>query len=238
VLAREVAVRLLLILGSAGINLDGQANPWVSGIISLASIAATAELAVRPYGSKVLDRLLLAAGGLVVTLILLGLLVNLTPLGLTRGTWNIAWAALSIFVLFWRRDSRTEVSFRRIPINALSLSIVAAAAIIAGAAALAASGVHKWEGQSTLSFSLAAVSSTVVTTEINATSVSGGYSIVAFLQSHKQTHYTSKPFELTADRSGATVREQVPIGARGRWVIDLEPAGGGTVLRELIVDIP
>jgi hypothetical protein len=238
VLALEVAIRLVLICSSAGTNLDGHVSPWISGIIGLASIAATVELAVRPYGSKVFDRLLLAAGGLVAALVILGLLLNLIPWGLTRGTWNLAWAMLSILVLFWRRDVRTAVRFRRIPVNALSLSIVAAAVIIAGSAALVASGVHKWEGQSKLSFSLAAVSSTSVATEIDATSVDSSYSIVAFLQNHKQTLYTSKPFEVTADRNGATVRERVPIATKGRWVIDLEPAGGGKAFRELIVDIP
>jgi hypothetical protein len=118
------------------------------------------------------------------------------------------------------------------------LSIVAAAVIIAGAAALAASGVHKWEGQPTLAFSLAGVSSTAVATEIDATSVSGSYSIVTMLQYNKKAYYTSKPFEVTAGRSGATLREQVPIGGKGRWVIDLDPAGGGKALRELIVDVP
>jgi hypothetical protein len=238
VLALEVAVRLVLILGSAGINLDGHANPWISGIISVASIAATAELAVRPYGSKVLDRLLLAAGSLVVTLLLLGLLLNLLPWGLTRGTWNLTWAVLSILVLVRRRGVLTGIRFPRIPINVLSLSIVAAAAIIAGAAALVASGVHKWEGQPALSFSLAAVSSKTIATEIDATSMSGSYSIVSIVQYSKKAYYTSKPFEVTAGRSGATLRERVPIGGKGRWIIDLEPAGGGKALRELIVNIP
>lgn len=237
-LAREVAARLALICVSAGINLAGPVNPWISGIIGLISIAATVELAVRPYGSKAFDRLLLMAGSLVVTLVLLGLLLNLTPWGLTRGTWNLIWAVLSILVLFWRRGIRTQLVIPRMPINALSLSIVAAAVIIAGAAALVASGVHKWGGQSTLSFALEAVSSRNVTTEINATSVSGSYSMVAFLQNDKKTHYTSKPFEVSAGPSGTTVREQVPIRANGRWVIDLEPAGGGQALRELIVDVP
>ena len=237
-LVLEVAARLVLIFSSAGINLAGYANPWISGIIGLASIAATAELAVRPYGSKVVDRMLLAAGSLIVTIILLGLLLNFTPWGLTRGTWNIAWAVVGISVLIWRRRIRTKVRLRKIPINALSLSIVAAAVIIVGAAALAASGVHKWDGQSKMSFSLAAVSSTTVATEIDATSWSGNYSIVAFLQDHEQTRYTSKPFEVTGGRGGVTVQEQVPIEAKGRWVIALEPAGGGTAIRELIVDIP
>jgi hypothetical protein len=220
------------------VNLDGHVNPWISGIISLISIAATVELAVRPYGSKVADRLLLAAGGLIVTLVLLGLALNLLPWGLTRGTWNITWALLSILVLFWRRGALTGIRFPRIPINVLSLSIAAAAVIIAGAAALAASGVHKWEGQPALAFSLAGVSSTGVATEIDATSVSGSYNIVSMYQFDKHTYYTSKPFEVTADQNGTTLREQVPVAGKGRWVIYLYQAGSSKALRELIVDVP
>jgi len=238
VLVLEAAVRLILILVSAGVNLDGHASPWVSGIVSLISIAATVELAVRPYGSKIFDRLLLAAGSLIVTLILLGLLLNFLPWGLTRGTWNLTGALLSIVVLFWRRRELTGIRFPRVRVNVLSLSVMAAAVIIAGAAALAASGVHKWDGQSTLAFSLAGVTSTSVATQIDATSVSGSYSIVAMIQFDKKTYYTSKPFNVTAGPSGATLLEQVPISGKGRWVIDLEPAGGGKALRELIVDAP
>jgi hypothetical protein len=58
------------------------------------------------------------------------------------------------------------------------------------------------------------------------------------IQFDKKTYYTSKPFTVTAGRGGATFFEQVPISGKGRWVIDLEPAGGGSVLRELIVDAP
>jgi hypothetical protein len=233
--ALEVLVRLIVIGGSAGINLDGHLSTWISGSLGLVAMVATAELAVRPYGAKVFDRLLLIAGSLVVTLILLGVVLNVAPWGLTRGTWNAAWLVLSILVLFWRRGIRTRVILPGRFINVVSLSIVVAAAIIVGAGVLAINGVKKWDEKSILSFSLVSSSSTNITTEINATSVRGSYSIVAFSQTHKKSHYMSKPFSVSAGSSGETVQEQVPVKVRGPWVINLESAG--KVVRELIVDV-
>lgn len=235
--ALEIFVRLSLIGGSAGINLDGHLNIWISQILGIIAMVATAELAVRPYIVGVFDRLLLIAGSLVVTFILLGLVLNLTPWGLTLGTWNAAWVVLSILVLFWRRGIWTHITFPRLPINVLSLSIVVAAAIIVGAGVLAISGVKKSDGQAVLSFSLVSSSSTDVTTEIDATSVNGSYSIVAFSQTHKTTHYKSKSFSVSAGRAGEAVQVQVPVKVSGPWVINLESANNGKVVRELIVDV-
>ncbi len=233
----EVLVRLLLIAGSAGINLDGHLSVWLSAAVGLAAMVATVELAVRPYGATLFDRLLMMAGSLLAALILLGVVLNFTPWGMTLETWNVAWAVLGLLVLFWRRQSRTQVRLPKIPINVLSLSIVLAAAIIIGAGALAISAVRKWDGKPVLAFSLVSSSATTITTEIDATSVSGRYSIVAFPQVRKTSRYTSKPISVSAGTGGQTIQERVPVSAKGTWVIDLEPADGGTVIRELIVDV-
>lgn len=233
----EVLVRLILIAGSACINLDGHINAWVSGSVGLVSMLATAELAIRPYGAKVFDRLLLMAGSLVTTFIILGLLLNLTPWGLTLETWNAAWGVVSIFVLVWRRGDRTHIVIPRKFLNVFSLSIVIAIIIIIGAGVLAIDGVKKWDEKSVLSFSLVSSSSTSVVTQINATSISGSYSIAAFSQTNKASHYTSRLFSISAGSDGQMIRERIPVRTKGRWVIDLDSADGGKVVRELIIDV-
>jgi hypothetical protein len=233
----EVLVRLILIAGSVCINLDGHINVWVSGIVGLVTILATAELAVRPYGAKIFDRLLLMAGGLVATFIILGLLLNLTPWGLTLETWNAAWGAVSILVLIWRRGSRTHIVIPRGFINVFGLSVVVAVIIIIGAGVLAIDGVKKWDEKSVLSFSLVASSSTSVVTQINATSISGIYSITAFSKTNKASHYSSEPFSISAGSDGQMIRERIPVNAKGSWVIDLDSADGRNVVRELIIDV-
>lgn len=233
----EVLVRLLLIAGSSGINLDGHLSAWLSGIVGLVAMAATVELAVRPYAAKLFDRLLLMAGSLIAALIVLGFVLNLTPWGMTLETWNVAWAALGLLVLCWQRRSRTVLP--KVPLNVVTMSIVVAGVIIVGAGTLAISAVNKWDGKPVLAFSEVSASATSVITEIDATSVSGSYSIVAFPQASKtkNSRYTSKPFSISAGTGGQTIQEQVPVAVKGTWVIDLEPAHGGTVLRELIVDV-
>lgn len=233
----EVLIRLILIAGSACINLDGHINVWISGIVGLVSILATAELAVRPYGAKVFDRLLLMAGGLITTFIILGLLLNLTPLGLTLETWNAAWGVISVSVLIWRRGNRTQIVVPKGFVNVFSLSVVVAIIIIIGAGVLAIDGVRKWDEKSVLSFSLVSSNSTSVVTQINATSISGSYSIAAFSQTNTASHYTSRPFSISAGRDGQMIRERIPVKANGRWVIDLDSADGDKVVRELIIDV-
>ena len=233
----EIASRLLLIGSSTFVNLDGHINVWVSGILGLASMLATAELAARPYGAKVFDRLLLMTGGLVVTFIILGLVLNLTPFGLTLGTWNAAWGVLSIGVLIWRRSNRSQIVLPGRLFNVFSVSVVVAAVIIIGAAVLAIDGVKKWDAKTILSFSLVSSSSTSVITQINATSINGDYTIKAFSQIHKASHYTSKPFTVAAGSDGQILQEQVPVNAKGPWVIDLESGDTGKVVRELIIDV-
>ena len=233
----EVVVRLILIGSSAGVNLDGHSNVWISGSLGLVAMMATIELAVRPYGKEVFDRLLLMAGSLVVTLIILGLVLNVTPWGLTLTTWNAAWVFLSILVLFWRRRNRTHVVLPTGIFNMLSVSIAFSAAIIIAAGALAIEGVRKWDAQPILSFSLVSSSSTTVTTEINAASTRGTYRIVAFSRHDRASHYTSEPFTVTAGKGGETVQEKVPVKGGGAWVFDLKSNGDGKILRELIVDV-
>ena len=233
----EIALRLLLIGSSTVANLDGHINVWISGILGLASLLATAELAIRPYGRTVFERLLLMAGGLVVTFIILGLVLNLTPFGLTLGTWNAAWGVLSVAVLIWRRGSRSQIVLPGRLLNVFGLSVVVATVIIIGAAVLAIDGVKKWDAKTVLSFSLVSSSSTSVVTQINATSVNGDYTIKAFSKAHKASRYTSKPFTVSAGSDGQTLQEQVPVNAKGAWVIDLQSGATGTVVRELIIDV-
>jgi uncharacterized membrane protein len=95
-------LRLALIVGLP-VAIAYNAATWIAAPVGLMAIAATVELAVRPYAANVIDRLLLACGAVVTTLILVGLGLNLTSWGLTRGTWTVAWTILSIGVLAWRR---------------------------------------------------------------------------------------------------------------------------------------
>ena len=87
---------------------------WIATPLFLAGIAVTGELAVRPYARSGIERALLVCGATVTVLILIGLCLNLTPWGLTRGTWAFSWLLVSTAVLIWRRGSGTLIEAGRI----------------------------------------------------------------------------------------------------------------------------
>lgn len=233
----EVALRTALIIGSAVTLLYGGVTVWITAPLGLAAMGATAELAVRPYATSAFDRLLLACGSVVVTLILLGLLLNfITPWGLTRITWTTTLVVISFGILVWRRGLKSDIRLRSVSVNAFSLAIAAAVLIIIAATALSLIGVRQWDRRSLLSFSLVANSSNAVVVEIQAVSTMGKYRIVTSRASDHH-RYRGKAFAISAGGNGETLRIRVPIKTAGRWTIDLEPANHADVSRELIVDV-
>jgi hypothetical protein len=235
--AIEIAVRVLLILVSAGVSLSGSVNVWISGVVSLLGIAATVELMVRPYADYMVARVLLACGALATTLILVGLLLNVTPWGLTRTSWAITWLSFSFCVLWLRRRSRTNWNRPVIKMNFLIFSIIVAALILIGSVLVALAGVRDASRKPLLSFSLVSVTPKNVVVEISATSLSGRYSIITMQSNSTVPRYSSMQFSVKAGSKGLTVKESVPIPTAGRWVVNLQDESDRRVVRELIVDV-
>lgn len=235
----EVTLRLALIAGLLAV-IAASPTVWLTAPVALVAIAATAELAVRPYAAGPDGRLLLACGALVTVLILAGLVLNLLPWGLTRLTWGAAWLVISVAVLVWRRHSATGLAglgrlrpaaWSRGPGLAMGLWITAAAVILAGAVVLAQSGVRNWDRKPVLAFSVVSRDTQAVVVQVQATSVTDRYQIVAT----GPGHYTTPYFTVTAGGTGTQIRKRVPLGRAGTWIIDLQ-SGGQTVRKlQLIV---
>jgi hypothetical protein len=233
----EIVLRLALIAGSTILLLYGHVAVWITAPLTIAAIAATAELSIRPYATNTFDKLLLVCGSVVTGFILVGLILNLTPWGLTRASWTFALLALSTVTLARRVELGTHFKRPTRSINLLTLAVIAALVIVIGAAMLAFAGVRQWNEQPLMSFSLVSKSAEKVVVEIHATSFKGDYEIVAKRHTASAHRYISKPFEINAGGNGETLTEQVPIEHSGRWIIDLETVGHGGVVRELIIDI-
>jgi hypothetical protein len=239
----EAALRLVLIAGLLAVIAASPAV-WVTAPVALVAIAATAELAVRPYGADPASRLLLACGALVTVLILAGLALNLLPWGLTRLTWAAAWLVISVAVLVWRRNSATDLAWlNRLkslgrpggPGLAMGLWITAAAVIVAAAVVVAQAGVRNWDRKPVLAFSVVSRDTQAVVVQIQATSVTDRYQIVATSQGRPQGHYASPYFTVAAGGTGTQIRKRVPLSRAGTWIIDLQ-SGGQTVRKlQLIV---
>jgi hypothetical protein len=235
----EATLRMTLIASLFGAFMYG-VTVWIIAPLGLISIAATAELAVRPYATNAADRLLLACGSIVTTLILVGLALNLTPWGLTRTTWNAAWLIVSISVLAWRRRLATNITNIRLPwaeTRSLSVWIATASLILIAAVILALAGVRISDRQPVLALSVVSRNTDSVVVEIEATSITGEYQIMATSRAPKALQYSSGLLTIKAGSNGEQVRTRVPLNVAGTWTIDLESAYGDAIIRWLKVDL-
>ena len=215
---------------------------WIATPLFLAVAGAAAELSVRPYARNGIEKLLLSCGAAVTTLILVGLCLNLTPWGLTRGTWAVSWLVISAVVLFWRRTSGTvirsdDIRFYIARHWLIGLYGLGALAIFLAAGYIAIAGVRSWNQRPILAFSLVSESATNIVVKIDAVSMTGAYRIVAQSGSRHSQRYSSPPILVSADGNGRALDESVPVNVPGRWTIYLNPVDGSSSSRELIVDV-
>lgn len=232
----EVTLRLALLAGllvAAAYNASG----LITSPLGLLAIAATAELGVRPWAQGALDRLLLGCGAVVTALILTGLVLNLTPWGLTRMTWAIAWAILSVGVLAWRRGLGFEGWPRAARIRSFGLWLFAAGLIVVVAGILAIAGIRHGSRQPDLAFSLVSADSGAVVVEIDATSTAETYRIVGTSAAPGTQRYVSAPLTIRSGGDGVRVVRRLPINTAGSWKISLEAADTGRVVRWLKADV-
>src|SRR5215469_58070 len=230
--ALNVCIVLMIALG---------VTAWITAPLFLLGVAITAELALRSYSNDGVEKVLLGCGAIVTVLILTGLFLNLTPLGLTRASWAAMWLVLSTAVLFWRRNSTTTI--RRGDIRSylarhwvIGLYGIGALGIFVAAVYIAMAGVWSWNQRPMLEFSLVSKNVSRIAVKIHAISVTGTYRIVAYPGTHPP-QYLSPPISVNADGNGETLVENVPISVPGRWIIFLSPVTGSTSPRELIVDV-
>lgn len=80
---------------AASLALVAGAPQAVAGVLALMGLAASADLLARCRRAGTADRLLLVGGGLLVVLVLTGMLLGSTPLGLSPTTWVVASAILA-----------------------------------------------------------------------------------------------------------------------------------------------
>jgi hypothetical protein len=231
----EIVMRLLLIAGLCAAIWSG-VTVWLEVPLALVAITATTELAIRPYTANAADRLLLGCGAIVAALIIIGLGLNLTPWGLTKTTWNIAWLVLSIGVLARRRGLSTGFGWPLPQARALSGWLAAAALVIAVAVTVSVVGVQRWDQKPLLAFSVVSESTNSVVVEIEATSMSGTYRITAMAPPSNETSYQSAPFTVNAASGSEQLRERVPIDVPGKtWKINLVLVSNGSISRWLRV---
>lgn len=237
----EVLVRATLNVCIAAAIVWGL-SAWLAGPLFLIGVALTAELALRPQVRSGPEKILLICGSAITAFILIGLVLNLTPSGLTRTTWAVAWVVVSGAVLIWRRTSSTSISIDRIrsQVNrhwVIGLYGLGALVIFVVAGIVAMAGVRHSNQKPLLEFSLVSESSSSVVVQIHAISTNASYQIAADSGSFGARRYSSPPIAVNAGAQGQTLNESVPVNVAGRWSISLSGVSGSTDSRELIVDV-
>lgn len=131
---REMTAQALVAAGALAATLLS-ARAAVSTPLGVLWIAATAELAAR-VARPTYQRIMIAAGFVLVVLVLLAIVINVLPWGLTTRTWVAGWACVSATVIAGRRRcARPRVSLvlsaRVASLYLVSLGILAASIALA-----------------------------------------------------------------------------------------------------------
>jgi hypothetical protein len=231
----ELILRLTSI-SSPLIAIAYNASMWITAPLSLIALAATAELAIRPYATNAADRLLLGCGAIVVVFIVIGLILNLTPWGLTTTTWSASWLAISLGVLIWRRGFRTGIGWPAAEIRSLGVWVILTSLILTAAVVVALAGLRAWNKKPLLALSVVSKNQHSVVVEIEANSIKGAYQIVATSTAPSSHQYSSKILYIDAGANGERVQERIPINISGAWKINLE-SPNNMVVRWVKVDI-
>lgn len=233
---QEVTARLALICGLF-VMIVYNVNVWATAPVGLLAIAATVELAIRPYATNTVDKVLLGCGAVVAAFILAGLGLNLTPWGLTRTSWVVAWTIASLGVLAWHRGLGTLPMKPAVGIWSFGPWAFAACFLIIVAWLLALAGVRQWSRQPVLAFALVSSSPTKVVVEIDSTSIGDRYRISATSKISGARRYLSAPVTVRSSGAATNVLHSVPVNAPGVWIIQLKSASDGTTMRWLKVDV-
>lgn len=130
----------LVVLAAVAVALEVPA--WVRLPLSVAAVLGVATFFLRRYGRRgVLDVVLVIAGGGLVALALLGLLLNVLPTGIDPLGWALAVGVLELLVLAFlavfrqpveRSGTGSHAARRRVPVAGIAWG-TAAAAVLAGA---------------------------------------------------------------------------------------------------------
>ena len=225
----------LVVMAAIAVALEVPA--WARLPLSAAAALGVATFFLRRYGRRgVLDVVLVVAGGGIVALALLGLLLNVLPTGINPLGWALAVGVLELIVLAFlavfrqpvaRAACGSHAARRRLPVAGIAWG-AAAALVLAGAVVY-----------STVSFSATHVAPLAIAAVPHGTSVT-----VTVSAGSDQGPYE---LDLVTTNGRTVVAKSVTISSRDpytkriampstRAVLQLVRAGTTTPVRQLILD--
>lgn len=206
----------------------------VTGGLLLAGLVLVGERLVRLRRLGGLDGLLLLVGGLLVTLILVGLVLGATPIGLRSGTWvpGLALVAALGIALSWRHPRPEPTAYDR----GMRLAVVrtlpwlaASLVVVAVAVTMSVRSVAPTEA-APVQMSLGAVTGTKVEVLVTASRAVGP------LEMRTSIGGTDLSYPLFTVAAGGSVTTTLALSKKGRYVITLNYPDQAQPLRTLTLD--
>lgn len=206
----------------------------VTGSLVLASLVLVAERVVRLRRLGGLDALLLVVGGLLVTLVLLGIVLGSTAIGLRPTTWSVGLtlvAALGI-VVSALHPRPAPVAYGRqehLAVVRAAPWLVAALVVVVVAVTMSARSVAPTEA-APVEMSLGTVKGTSVDVTVSASAALGP------LEVRTTSNGNDLSYPLFTVDAGQSVTTQLALPATGRYVITLNYPDQAQPLRTLTLD--
>ena len=228
-----------LVVALVAVALSGAPDP-VLRIGSVVSVAVAAERLAHRRGRGPLDALVLAGGGLLAGLVLLGLIVGGHG-GFSTRTWAVAigLAALAALAVAARGQQEKGAdtspgSWREVMLAApwVAATLVVVVVAVGTASRSAEHAVPASTAPSGLAMSFGAVSATTVDVVVTPPAGASGPGPCALRVTVGTTEISYPVFTPAA---GQPHTSQVSVPMTGRFTVDLLDPEGGTVLRSLVI---
>ncbi len=229
------AAYLLGLVGTFGAVYVGVWTPLrvVCAAVGL-SVAGWLIAHLLPANSLV-ARILDGVIAIVVVSVVLGLVLNYMPGGLTRHGFALGWCAVGVAMLYFASTGRTLPLPEGAAGGAISPRLVAACSLFVAAAAaaflIADAGVRKGDNHPLLSLAALTYGNRMATIEVGSVHDQGIYKLAVLPDGHPQHADTSTPVALAASQS-RVVALRLPA-AHCFWTIELAGTNAPRQVRTL-----
>ena len=222
-----------LVVAALVCSLAGAPTAVTGGLI-LGALVLVGERLVRLRRLGGLDGLLLVVGGLLVTLILVGLVLGASPIGLRPTTWAVALslvAALGIAVSWTQPRPKPTAYDRGTHLSVVSTVpwLVASLVVVVVAVTMSARSVAPTEAPP-VQMSIGAVTGTKVEIVVSASQAVGP------LEMRTTTNGNDLSYPLFSVAAGGSVTTTLAVPVKGRCVITLNYPDQAQPLRTLTLD--
>jgi hypothetical protein len=236
-LTPELGTRAVLLL-VAVLLIAFNAPTWLATPMVVLAAAAVVQRVARGRGQGGIDAWVAGLGGLLVTLVLLGLALNLLPGGLDRVSWSIGLGVVGVVTLAVSAVSTTQGGQRALPLGQVGKQLrgagwYAACAMVLVVALLISVHATNRSERAPLALSVQRASGTTATIVVTSSRDAGPYAIVIDAGAGAGAATVRSDFVLTG---GTPVEKTLTIPAGKRVTVRLTDATSGATVRSVILD--